>query len=92
MEFFLFTTASRPALGPTQSYTQWVHAALSPRDIKWLGHEADHIHIGLRLRNHGTIPPFPQYIFIVWCLIKQKIQFHSMVLTYAPEEDVEKGN
>jgi hypothetical protein len=38
---FLFTIASRLALGPTQLPTKWVLADLS-LGIKRLGHEADH--------------------------------------------------
>jgi hypothetical protein len=38
---FLFTTASRPALGPTQSPIQWVPGALF-LGIKRQGREADH--------------------------------------------------
>jgi hypothetical protein len=38
---FLFTTASRMALGPTQPPIQWVPGALS-LGVKQLGHEADH--------------------------------------------------
>jgi hypothetical protein len=39
---FLLTTASRPALGPTQPPVQWVQEALS-LGVKRPGHEADHI-------------------------------------------------
>jgi hypothetical protein len=38
---FIFTTASRPALGPTQPPIQWVPGALS-LGVKWPGREADH--------------------------------------------------
>jgi len=38
---FLFTTESRPALGPTQPSIQWMLGAL-PLGVKWLGREADH--------------------------------------------------
>jgi hypothetical protein len=38
---FLFTTVSRPALGPTQPPIQWVLRALSLW-VKWPGREADH--------------------------------------------------
>jgi hypothetical protein len=38
---FLFSTSSRPTLGPTQPPIQWVSEALSP-GLKQLGREADH--------------------------------------------------
>jgi hypothetical protein len=38
---FLFTTASRPALGPTQPHIQWVPGALS-LGVKRPGREANH--------------------------------------------------
>jgi hypothetical protein len=38
---FLFSTASRSALGPTQPPIQWVPGALS-LGVKQLGHDADH--------------------------------------------------
>jgi hypothetical protein len=39
---FLFTTASRPPLGPTQLPIQWVPGALS-LGVKRPGREADHL-------------------------------------------------
>jgi hypothetical protein len=41
LEIFLFTTASRLALGPTQPPIQWVPGAVS-LGVKWPGREADH--------------------------------------------------
>jgi len=41
--FFLFTTAFRPALGPTQPPIQWTQEALIP-GVKRPGREADHSH------------------------------------------------
>jgi hypothetical protein len=38
---FLFTTASRTEMGPTQPPNQWVPGAIS-LGVKWPGHEADH--------------------------------------------------
>jgi hypothetical protein len=38
---FLFTTASRTVLGPTQPPIQWVTGALSLA-VKWAKREADH--------------------------------------------------
>jgi hypothetical protein len=40
---FLFTTASRTALGPTQPPIQWVPLALSPGRVKRPGYEANHL-------------------------------------------------
>jgi hypothetical protein len=37
----IFSTSSRPALGPTQPPIQWVPGALSP-GVKLRGREADH--------------------------------------------------
>jgi hypothetical protein len=39
---FLFTTASRPALGPTKPPIQWIPGVLS-LGVKWPGREADHL-------------------------------------------------
>jgi hypothetical protein len=41
LRIFLFTTSSRPALGPTQPPIQWVPGTLS-LGVKWPGFEADH--------------------------------------------------
>jgi len=51
---FLFTIAFRMALGPTQPPIQWVPGALS-LGIKLTAH----LHLGLRSRMCGAIPPLP---------------------------------
>jgi hypothetical protein len=57
--------------GPTQSPIQWVPGALSLR-IKRPGIKlTTHLHLVLRSRIRGTIPPFPQYTFIVWCSVEK---------------------
>jgi hypothetical protein len=55
---FLFTTASRPALGLTQPPIQGVPGALS-LGIKRPGREADHSHLVPRSRMRGVVPPPP---------------------------------
>jgi hypothetical protein len=59
-KIFLFFTASRPALGPTQPHIQWVPGALSP------GQEADHSPpSSAEVKNDGAIPPLPH--MSSWC-------------------------
>jgi hypothetical protein len=49
-EIFLFSTASRPVLGPTQPPIQWVLGALS-LGVKWPGVKlTTHLHLVLRVR------------------------------------------
>jgi hypothetical protein len=69
--FVLLTTTSKPALGPTQSPTEWVWRALFP-GVKRLKRKSDQLPPSVpRLRMHGTAPPLPNYVFIMCCLIKQ---------------------
>jgi hypothetical protein len=56
---FLFTTASRPARGPTQHPILWAPGALSP-EVKRPGREADHSpQSSAEVKNGGAIPPLP---------------------------------
>jgi hypothetical protein len=56
---FLFSTASRPTLGLTQTPIQWVPGALST-GIKWQEREADHSPApSADVKNGGAIPPLP---------------------------------
>jgi hypothetical protein len=56
-KIFLFSTASRLALGPTQPPIQWVPGTLST-GVKQLGHEADHSPpFSFEVKNGGAIPP-----------------------------------
>jgi hypothetical protein len=45
-----------------------------------------HFHLVLRLRIGEAIPPFSQYVFIAWCLIKQWVYLHDMVLIESQEQ------
>jgi hypothetical protein len=65
---YLFTTASRPALGPPSLLT----GAL-PLGAKRPGREADHSSPSMpRLRISRAIPPLPQHAFMAWCSVKSK--------------------
>jgi hypothetical protein len=56
---FLFSIASRPALGPTQPPIQWVPRALFP-GVKRSVCEADHSPPSrAEVKNDGTISPLP---------------------------------
>jgi hypothetical protein len=66
--FFLFSTASRPALGPTQPLIQWAQGALSrgvKRKERESGHSppasdevSDHLPpANDEVKNGGAIPP-----------------------------------
>jgi hypothetical protein len=66
---FLFTTASRTALGPTHTPIPWLPGALS-LEVKRLGREADHsppsTAEGKNARSYTSTPP---------------IRFHGVVLS-----------
>jgi hypothetical protein len=70
---FLFTTTSRPVLGPTQPPIQWVSGAPSlwvkrPVVVKL----TTYLHLVSRSRMRGAISPLPQYALRAWCLVKVK--------------------
>jgi hypothetical protein len=50
--------------------------------IKRPGREANHSSTNARLMR-GAISSLLQYVFMLWCLIKQWIYFHVVVLIYA---------
>jgi hypothetical protein len=66
--FFLFNTASRLALGPTQLPIKWVLGALS-LGVKQLGCEADHSTPSrAEVKDTWSYTSTPPYAFMVWCL------------------------
>jgi hypothetical protein len=69
---FLFTTASRLALGPTQSPIQWVSGAVSP-ESKQPGRESGHSlpsRIQVNVWSYVSVHP---YVSVAWCVINQNI-------------------
>jgi hypothetical protein len=66
---FLFTTAFRPALGPTQPPIQCVPGVLF-LGIKHLGREADHsTPSSAEVKNAWIYTSTPQYAFMAWCSV-----------------------
>jgi hypothetical protein len=67
---FFLTTASRPALEPTQPQIQWVPGALS-LGVKRLGREDDHSPLfSAEVKNAWSYTCTPQYAFMAWCSVK----------------------
>jgi hypothetical protein len=74
----LFATAFRTAPGPNQPPIQWVPEALS-LGLKWPGDEANHSPPSkAEVRNEWSYNSTPPYVFMAWCLIKQRIHFHGV--------------
>jgi len=52
--------------------------------VKWSGHEADHSPLSsAEVNNSWSYTFIPPYIFLVWCLIKQRVHLCDMVLSLA---------
>jgi hypothetical protein len=68
---FLFTTGSRPALGPTQPPIQCAQGALS-LGIKRPGREADQSPpSSAKVNNAWSYNSTSQYSFMAWCSVKK---------------------
>jgi hypothetical protein len=56
----------------TVSYPMGIECSFSGEGVKRPGNEADHSPpSNAEVNMRGAIPPLPQYVFMVWCLIKQ---------------------
>jgi hypothetical protein len=74
--FFLFATAYRPALGPTQPPIQGVLGLFSRGIIKWPGSEGDHSsESSAEVKNVWSYTSTHPYIFMAWCLVKHRDNF-----------------
>jgi hypothetical protein len=75
LESFLFTTASRTALEPTQPPIQWLLRTLSLW-VKRPGREADHSPpSSVEVKNAWSYTSAPQYVFMALCLVKHRDNF-----------------
>jgi hypothetical protein len=72
---FLFTTASRLALGPTKPPLQWVPGDLS-KGVKRPRREADHSPSSAEVKNEWSYTSTPQYTFMAWCSVKAQGQLY----------------
>jgi hypothetical protein len=85
LRIILFTTASRPALGPTQHPTQSIPGALSLGE-KRPGREADHSsRSSAEVKNARTYTSPPQYAFMSWCSVKAQERLY-LYLTYGLDD------
>jgi hypothetical protein len=51
-------------------------------EVKWLGHEADHLPpSSAKVKNAWSYTSIPPYFFMGWCLIKHKIHLPGIVLS-----------
>jgi hypothetical protein len=76
---FLFSIASRPALGLTEPPIQWIQGYPSPA-VKRPGREADHSPLSsAEVKNAWTCTSTPQYVFTVWCLVKHRDNFTFII-------------
>jgi len=41
-----------------------------------------HLHLVQSLRMHGAISPLSQWVFMAWCLMKQRIHIHGAVFKH----------
>jgi hypothetical protein len=65
----IFSTSSRPAVGPTKPLIQWVPGALSA-GVKRQGREADHSPPpSAEVKKMWIYTSTPPYAFMAWCLI-----------------------
>jgi len=71
----LFSTASRPALGPTQgSYSMGTGGSFP--GLKRPLREADHSPpSSSEIKNAWRYTTTPQYVFMAWCLVKHRDKF-----------------
>jgi hypothetical protein len=81
MGIFLFTTASRPVLGPTKSPIQWVPEALF-LGVKRSGCEADHSsQSSAEVKNAWSYTSTPHYAYMAWCSV-EKEQLYLLPLLF----------
>jgi hypothetical protein len=78
---FLFTTASRMALRPTQLPIQREIGVIS-LGVKEPGRETDHSSpSSAEIKNVWSYTSTPQFVFMAWCLVKHQDNFTFTFMT-----------
>jgi hypothetical protein len=81
---FLFSTASRPALRPTQLPIKWAPGPFS-LGVKRPGREADHLPpFKVYIKNGGAIPPPPLLLYYICRLNSSQDNKHDHYCRYCP--------
>jgi hypothetical protein len=82
LRIFLFTTASRTALRPTQPPIQWVPGVLS-MGLKRSGREADHSPpSSAEVKEWVELYLYlPQFAFMAWCSVKAQGQLYFILIS-----------
>jgi hypothetical protein len=81
MGYVLFATTPRPALSPAQPPSQWVQGALS-LGAKQRKSRTDHSPPSNgEVENAWSSTSTHQYVFTAWCLVKQWMRIHGIVLS-----------
>jgi hypothetical protein len=78
-DIYLYATASRPALGPTQPPIEGVPGPLS-QGIKWPGRESS-----AEMKNAWNYTSNPPYVVMAWWLVKQRDNFTFPFPLWDPE-------
>jgi hypothetical protein len=63
-------------MGPTQHPIQWPLGVKQPEPEAYQSPQSS-----AEVKNIGTVPALPQYIFMAWCLVKQWTHLHGVVLS-----------
>jgi hypothetical protein len=78
--FLFFVTASRSALGPTEPPIQSLPGAVSS-GVKRSGRKAYHSPpSSAEVKNAWSFTSSFQHVLMAWCLIKQEVRLHGVVL------------
>jgi hypothetical protein len=78
-EIFIFSSISRPPVGIDKPLLKKYFKIFSHKRSGWCVKLNTILHLVLRLRIDGGIPPFTR-VLMAWCLIKQKENYTFLLL------------